>query len=57
MNTGLSNPKANVLRAADPHFSPFVGPEFPSSLQHTGSWINLSNKQLGAKIMSNRISK
>lgn len=57
MNTGLSNLKANVLHAADPYFSHFMGPEFPSSLQRTGFWINLSNKQLGAKIMSNRISK
>lgn len=56
MNPGPSDLKANVLCSVDPRFCHFMGQEFPASVQPTGLWIDLSNKQLGAKILSNRIN-
>lgn len=56
LNPRPSDLKANVLCAVDPHVPHFMWQEFLASVQPPGFWINLSNTQLHAKIMSNRIN-
>lgn len=55
-NPRPSDLKANMLYAVGPRFHYSVWQAFLASLRPPGFWINLSNKQLHAKITDSRIN-